>query len=84
MTHPVDRLCHENKIAVVFLRRSTDIVVLSAGVRLNTALARQAGITVGMSGEVSVDRSKVTEKCNRTGKGKFLRHCAAVCRERYH
>ena len=33
-----------------------DIVVLSAGVRPNTALAREAGISVGRSGGISVDR----------------------------
>lgn len=33
-----------------------DIVVLSAGVRPNTALARDAGISVGRSGGISVDR----------------------------
>ena len=33
-----------------------DIVVLSAGVRPNTALAREAGISVGTSGGISVDR----------------------------
>ncbi len=33
-----------------------DIVILSAGVRPNTALARDAGISVGMSGGISVDR----------------------------
>jgi NADPH-dependent 2,4-dienoyl-CoA reductase/sulfur reductase-like enzyme/rhodanese-related sulfurtransferase len=35
---------------------NADIVVLSAGVRPNTALAREAGIAVGMSGGISVDR----------------------------
>ncbi len=33
-----------------------DIVVLSAGVRPNTVLAREAGLAVGMSGGISVDR----------------------------
>jgi NADPH-dependent 2,4-dienoyl-CoA reductase/sulfur reductase-like enzyme/rhodanese-related sulfurtransferase len=33
-----------------------DIVILSAGVRPNTALAREAGIAVGMSGGINVDR----------------------------
>ncbi len=33
-----------------------DIVILAAGVRPNTALARDAGISVGMSGGISVDR----------------------------
>ena len=33
-----------------------DIVILSAGVRPNTALARDAGIAVGMSGGINVDR----------------------------
>ena len=33
-----------------------DIVVLSAGVRPNTTLAREAGISVGRSGGISVDR----------------------------
>ena len=33
-----------------------DIVILSAGVRPNTALAREAGISVGMSGGINVDR----------------------------
>lgn len=33
-----------------------DLVVLSAGVRPNTALAREAGLAVGMSGGISVDR----------------------------
>jgi rhodanese-related sulfurtransferase len=33
-----------------------DIVVLAAGVRPNTALAREAGISVGRSGGISVDR----------------------------
>ena len=33
-----------------------DIVVLAAGVRPNTALAREAGIALGMSGGISVDR----------------------------
>jgi rhodanese-related sulfurtransferase len=33
-----------------------DIVILSAGVRPNTSLAREAGIAVGMSGGISVDR----------------------------
>ncbi len=33
-----------------------DIVVLAAGVRPNTALAREAGLAVGMSGGISVDR----------------------------
>jgi NADPH-dependent 2,4-dienoyl-CoA reductase/sulfur reductase-like enzyme len=33
-----------------------DIVVLSAGVRSNTTLAREAGISVGRSGGISVDR----------------------------
>jgi NADPH-dependent 2,4-dienoyl-CoA reductase/sulfur reductase-like enzyme len=33
-----------------------DIVVLSAGVRPNTALAREAGLSVGRSGGISVDR----------------------------
>ena len=35
---------------------AVDIVILSAGVRPNTALAREAGISVGMSGGISVDR----------------------------
>jgi NADPH-dependent 2,4-dienoyl-CoA reductase/sulfur reductase-like enzyme/rhodanese-related sulfurtransferase len=35
---------------------NADIVVLSAGVRPNTALAREAGIGVGRSGGISVDR----------------------------
>ncbi len=39
----------KNKIEV-------DIVILSAGVRPNTALAREAGIAVGASGGISVDR----------------------------
>jgi len=33
-----------------------DIVIISTGVRPNTDLARQAGISVGMSGGISVDR----------------------------
>ncbi len=33
-----------------------DIVVLAAGVRPNTMLAREAGLAVGMSGGISVDR----------------------------
>ena len=33
-----------------------DIVILAAGVRPNTALARDAGISVGRSGGISVDR----------------------------
>lgn len=33
-----------------------DMVILSAGVRPNTALAREAGISVGMSGGIIVDR----------------------------
>lgn len=33
-----------------------DIVVLAAGVRPNTSLAREAGLAVGMSGGISVDR----------------------------
>jgi len=35
---------------------NADIVVLSAGVRPNTALAKEAGIAVGRSGGISVDR----------------------------
>jgi NADPH-dependent 2,4-dienoyl-CoA reductase/sulfur reductase-like enzyme/rhodanese-related sulfurtransferase len=35
---------------------NADIVVLAAGVRPNTALAREAGIGVGRSGGISVDR----------------------------
>ena len=33
-----------------------DMVVLAAGVRPNTALAREAGLSMGMSGGISVDR----------------------------
>jgi len=35
---------------------TTDIVILSAGVRPNTALAREAGLALGRSGGINVDR----------------------------
>jgi NADPH-dependent 2,4-dienoyl-CoA reductase/sulfur reductase-like enzyme/rhodanese-related sulfurtransferase len=50
---------HESEQLLVKTSRKTigaDIVVLAAGVRPNTALAREAGLAVGMSGGISVDR----------------------------
>ncbi len=41
-----------------------DIVVLAAGVRPNTELAREAGVSVGMSGGISVDRRMRTSDPN--------------------
>ncbi len=41
-----------------------DIVVLAAGVRPNTAIAREAGLALGMSGGISVDRRMRTSDPN--------------------
>ena len=49
----------QNEQLLVKTSRKTieaDIVILSAGVRPNTALAREAGLAVGMSGGINVDR----------------------------
>jgi len=43
---------------------SVDIVVLAAGVRPNTELAKNAGISVGMSGGIAVDRRMRTSDPN--------------------
>jgi NADPH-dependent 2,4-dienoyl-CoA reductase/sulfur reductase-like enzyme/rhodanese-related sulfurtransferase len=54
------------RLAVTTSRKSleVDIVVLAAGVRPNTILAREAGIAVGMSGGISVDRRMRTSDPN--------------------
>jgi NADPH-dependent 2,4-dienoyl-CoA reductase/sulfur reductase-like enzyme len=54
------------KLLVKTSRKSieADIVVLSAGVRPNTALAREAGLSVGRSGGISVDRRMRTSDPN--------------------
>lgn len=54
------------KLAVKTSRKSleVDIVVLAAGVRPNTVLARDAGLALGMSGGISVDRRMRTSDPN--------------------
>lgn len=49
---------HNDQLLVKTSRKTieADIVILAAGVRPNTRLARDAGISVGMSGGISVDR----------------------------
>ncbi len=54
------------QLAVKTSRKSleVDIVVLAAGVRPNTILAREAGLAVGMTGGISVDRRMRTSDPN--------------------
>jgi NADPH-dependent 2,4-dienoyl-CoA reductase/sulfur reductase-like enzyme/rhodanese-related sulfurtransferase len=57
---------HNEQLVVKTSKKSieVDIVILSAGVRPNTALAKEAGIAVGMSGGISVDRRMRTSDPN--------------------
>ena len=61
----VSRISRDDTTGVLTLQLNDatidcDLVVLSAGVRPNVALARQAGITIGPTGGIEVDRTMRT------------------------
>ncbi len=62
----VTELAESNKLLVRTSAKSleVDVVVLAAGVRANTELAREAGLALGTSGGISVDRRLRTSDPN--------------------
>lgn len=56
--HEISRIEPTGKLLISTSKRTleVDMVVLAAGVRPNTSLAREAGLSIGRSGGISVDR----------------------------
>ena len=56
--HEITHILPSGKLLVNTSKKTieVDMVVLAAGVRPNTSLAREAGLSIGISGGISVDR----------------------------